>query len=125
MATRISENWNPLLRCPIRSSSRFLICNSSASPPNISPPPFSPSVRGTGGGNVPRWRGRRGWNLSPPPEGDRGRKRFPPPLVGGVRGGGGGRTCPRGGGPEGVHPSPPAGGGRGGKPFPPAPGGGG
>src|SRR3990172_8082607 len=40
--------------------------NSSAPPPDLPPPPFSPSVRGIGGGNV-----------------------FPPPLVGGVRGGGG------------------------------------
>ena len=43
---------------------------------NLPPPPFSPSVRGTGGGH------------SPPPEGDRGRNRFSPPLAGGVRGGG-------------------------------------
>src|SRR3990172_2831861 len=34
---------------------------------NLPPPPFSPSVRGTGGGH------------SPPPEGDRGRNRFSPP----------------------------------------------
>ena len=27
----------------------------------------SPSLRGTGGGNVPRWRGRRGWKYSPSP----------------------------------------------------------
>jgi len=40
-----------------------LFCNSLAPPPDLHPPPFSPSVRGTGGGNV-----------------------FPPPLVGGVRG---------------------------------------
>ena len=39
--------------------------NSSAPPPDLHPPPLSPSVRGTWGGNV-----------------------FPPPLVGGVRGGG-------------------------------------
>ena len=41
-----------------------LFCNSSAPPPDLPSPPFSPSARGTGGGNV-----------------------FPPPLVGGVRGG--------------------------------------
>src|SRR3990170_3877571 len=51
------------------------LSNSSAPPPDLPPPPFSPSRRGTGGGNIPRWRGCRGW-------------KFPPPLVGGVRGGG-------------------------------------
>jgi len=36
------------------------LSNNSAPPPDLPPPPFSPSRRGTGEGNVPRWRGRRG-----------------------------------------------------------------